>query len=398
MAYEISENILNELKKADELCGRNILSWLASLYDAESGGFYYSVSARDTDGFFPDLESTYQAIYLLQLGGMYETGAVPEEIMPREIQEGFVKFAMKHQDESDGYFYHDGWGKKINNSRKGRDLLWAKGLLGKFGGKPKYPLPEERIAQNKTANEESRSAAPEIEERFTSREKFLEYLDSMNWDSGGWGSGNTLAAQLTQIRAAGLFEVASDYLRDKQNKETGLWGKSLSYAATNAAMKISPFFTPESPYPNFDKMLESVIYIIKNEGIPIYITDVWNPLVTINQAKHTYGGFEGMPEDLQKKLLDALPEIIRISVENAKLFKKTDGAFGYNRLTGQQTSQGMTVSTGANESDVNGSLAACTSMRSALWSLAGLKAPAIYNNDAEYFMNILMKKREEISK
>ncbi len=397
MSYEISENILNELKKADELCGRDILSWLASLYDPKTGGFYYSVSARDTDGFFPDLESTYQAIYLLQLGGMYETGPVPETIMPREIQDGFVNFAMKHQDESDGYFYHDSWGKKINNSRKGRDLLWAKGLLGKFGGKPKYPLPEERIAQSKETSAESKTDSPEIEERFTSEEKFLEYLDSLNWDNG-WGSGNTLAAQLTQIRAAGLFEVASEYLREKQNKETGLWGKGLTYAATNAAMKISPFFTPNSPYPNFDKMLESVIYIIKNEGIPVYITDVWNPLVTINQAKATYGGFEGMPEELQKKLLEALPEIIRISVDNAKLFKKSDGAFGYNRLTGQQTSQGMTVSTGANESDVNGSLAACTSMRSALWSLVGLKAPAIYNNDAKYFMNILMKKREEILK
>ncbi len=398
MAYDIPENILNELKKADELCGREILTWLASLYDPESGGFYYSLSARDGESFFPDLESTYQAIYLLQLGGMYETGAVPENIMPKEIQDGFVRFALKHQDESDGYFYHEGWGKKINNSRKGRDLLWAKGLLGKFGGKPKYLLPEERIAQNKAASEESKSEAPEIEQRFSSKESFLEYLDSMNWDSGGWGSGNTLAAQLTQIRAAGLFEVASEYLREKQNKETGLWGKGLSYAATNAAMKISPFFTPDSPYPHLDKMLESVIYIIKNEGIPVYITDVWNPLVTINQAKATYGGFDGMPEELQSKLLDALPEIIRISVENAKLFKKSDGAFGYNRLTGQKTSQGMTVSTGANESDVNGTLAACTSMRSALWSLVGLKPPAIYKDEADYFMNLLMNKRKELSK
>ncbi len=62
MTYEISENIINQLKKADELCGREILSWLASLYDPKTGGFYYSVSARDSDRFFPDLESTYQAV------------------------------------------------------------------------------------------------------------------------------------------------------------------------------------------------------------------------------------------------------------------------------------------------------------------------------------------------
>ena len=64
MSHNISNEILEELKKSDELCGKKILDWLGSLYDAESGGFYYSISARDTDGFLPDLESTYQAIYL----------------------------------------------------------------------------------------------------------------------------------------------------------------------------------------------------------------------------------------------------------------------------------------------------------------------------------------------
>ena len=153
MAYEITEDILKELKRADELCGKSVLNWLASLYDAKSGGFYYSLSARDTEGFLPDLESTYQAIYLLQLGGMYETGPVPENIMPREIQDGLAKFAYELQDESDGYFYHPQWGKKIGASRQGRDLMWAKGLIGKFGGgRYKYLLPEERIAKNNKTN------------------------------------------------------------------------------------------------------------------------------------------------------------------------------------------------------------------------------------------------------
>ena len=113
MAYTIPEKVSKELKRADNLCGKSVLTWLAGLYDAKSGGFYYSNSARDTEGFLPDLESTYQAIYLLQLGGMYKTGPVPESIMPGEIQEGLVKFAYELQDESDGYFYHPQWGKNI---------------------------------------------------------------------------------------------------------------------------------------------------------------------------------------------------------------------------------------------------------------------------------------------
>ena len=102
-----------------------------------------------------------------------------------------------------------------------------------------------------------------------------------------------------------------------------------------------------------------------------------------------------MPKELVEKLFSALPEIIRISVDNSLLFKKSDGAFGYNRLQGQQSSQGMIVSTGENESDVNATLAACTSMRSTLWSLVELSPPGIYESEAEYFMSMLMKKRKE---
>jgi hypothetical protein len=96
--------------------------------------------------------------------------------MPREIQDGFIKFAEELQDESDGYFYHPQWGKKISASRRGRDLMWAKGLINKFGGKAKYLLPEERIAKSKSEAEEKSSDAPVIDERFTSKEKYLESL------------------------------------------------------------------------------------------------------------------------------------------------------------------------------------------------------------------------------
>ena len=58
----------------------------------------------------------------------------------------------------------------------------------------------------------------------------------------------------------------------------------------------------------------------------------------------------------------------------------------------------MTVSTGVNESDVNATLAACTSMRSSLWGLVELAAPPIYDNEAEYFMNMLIEKRKVSAK
>lgn len=389
----IQDAITEELVRADSLCEKEVLYWLASLYDAPSGGFYYSVSARDNEPFRPDLESTYQAVYLLEVGGMYGEGRVPEQIMPRPIADGFLRFALSLQDESDGYFYHPAIGKNISVSRKSRDLMWARGLIGKFGDRPLYPYPDERIhahAEREENSEKQHNDPPVIEERFTSREKFGEYLESLDIDNNGWGAGNTLVSQGRQISAAGFYEMTVDFLIEHQNPDTGLWGEGLGYANTNAAMKVSGFFSPKyKSYPRLDKMVKSVIHIIKNESIPIYITDTWNPIVAINQARASYSE---IPSEISDTLTESLPEVIRLSVDNARLFKKSDGAFGYNRLTGQKTSQGVTVSTGANESDINATLAACVSMRSALYTLAGRKKSPIYKPFTAEFMSLLMDK------
>ena len=47
-----------------------ILDWLANLYYADIGGFYFSNSARNFNGFLPDLESTVQALGFITNSGM----------------------------------------------------------------------------------------------------------------------------------------------------------------------------------------------------------------------------------------------------------------------------------------------------------------------------------------
>ena len=73
----------------------DVVSWFANLYDPETGGFYYSNSARDTEGFLPDLESTRQTMSFFFSSGMAnEVGcnmasalpdwvATPEALMPQ---------------------------------------------------------------------------------------------------------------------------------------------------------------------------------------------------------------------------------------------------------------------------------------------------------------------------
>ena len=59
------EEIISSLKSLYSLYDPSMLGWLGGLFDREIGGFYYSNSARDDENFFPDIESTGQAIGIL---------------------------------------------------------------------------------------------------------------------------------------------------------------------------------------------------------------------------------------------------------------------------------------------------------------------------------------------
>ena len=54
--------IVEALKKLYLIYDDGVATWFPNLYDPAVGGFYYSNSARDTEGFLPDIESTGQAL------------------------------------------------------------------------------------------------------------------------------------------------------------------------------------------------------------------------------------------------------------------------------------------------------------------------------------------------
>ena len=129
---EHGADVANAMKALyDYYDGERIAEWIASLYDPKTGGFYYCKSARDTDGYLPDLESTGQALSVLS-----EIGAVPRdkinEILPEKVRRKIVKFVHERQSPVDGYFYHPQWpqGKEnLPTDRYGRDMGHATSIL-----------------------------------------------------------------------------------------------------------------------------------------------------------------------------------------------------------------------------------------------------------------------------
>ena len=99
-----------------------IYEWLASVWDSEIGGFYYSLSARDNEYvevkgkkilLLPDIESTSQAFGSLLTDGIGKSYAD----YPTKMKDKAVKFIASCQDPEDGYFYHPQWGKDSQSGK-----------------------------------------------------------------------------------------------------------------------------------------------------------------------------------------------------------------------------------------------------------------------------------------
>ena len=187
----VASEIVSAFKNHYDVYTDGIVTWFANLYEHETGGFYYSNSARETACFRPDLESTYQTLQFMLGSGMC-AGLSECECVPKWISEKIVYFTKSLQDPN-GYFYHPQWGKKmidIKTSRRGRDLTWGDRILKRFKDQPTYDTPSgikgngiradgsvaEDYAERKCPTDEVKSnTGVAIPEHLATKEAFIKY-------------------------------------------------------------------------------------------------------------------------------------------------------------------------------------------------------------------------------
>ena len=270
LTNKFGEETVKALKDLYSMYSYEDYIWLADLWCPETGGFYFSNSARNTEGYLPDLESTAQALNYLENAGMISRDAL-SAYLPEEMREKLANFVVNLQSDVDGYFYHPQWGASVSSSRKGRDLTWATELLVDLRARPLYDTPDGTLkgtvgvagTVSPTSSNLSRrisvgcvSAVSKVVEVSTSNlpsylqtvEKFKTYILDMDIRYDSYGDGNTLAAQNTQIINAdralwlkqnpgassasyspakpakgGYIEFLVDHLADIQDPSTGLF-------------------------------------------------------------------------------------------------------------------------------------------------------------------------------
>ena len=355
----LPEDLVAALKRCDVLAGPEQLDYYYNLYDPETGGFYYSISSRDTREMTPFAEGTSFTLEALRMGGM---------TLPDWYKEKVGPWIQNHQDESDGFFYEDLWGKITSGPRLNRDLSYSRDILSLCGLKPKYPLPQERLKGGEVS-----STIPAYLEN---EETMLAYLDSLDWSYDMiWSTGQRLTTARTLIEAAGLLPLTREYIKNKQNPETGLFGDGFGWMNTNGAMKLSGFFDKDFPYPNVDLMLESVKKIYSGTP-PTSATMTWNPFVLMNRA--IASNVEDS-ERLRKVLYEKAPAIINCAIDAALLMKRADGGFASSISKPIKRQQGYLFGLALpEESDLDGTLIAGPRLRRTIHAVFGIAAPDQY--------------------
>ncbi len=363
-----------------------IYKWYASLWDKDIGGFYYSESARDTDGFLPDIESTAQLLGYVEELGICDTLLD----LPAKMRAKLVRFIQGLQDKDDGYFYHPQWGKGVNESRKARDMSNAVNTLKKLGASPLYPTALERIeaATKSNSKNDEGSTVPEF---LRSADALTEYLKSFGINENSYSAGHKTTSISMQIKAAGLADVCGEFL-DSTQYENGLWEKELTYRAANGLMKISCAYTTlKRPFPNLQRAFESAVDIAVGD-IPVgAIVDVFNPpfvLVNLLENMQLTGDTENY-NAAKAALRERAEELLLATKRKVEVFLKPNGSFSYLPNASSSTSQGCRASLGVNEGDVNGTSLGLGSRKRTLRILDIDPSGCCDERDREVFFNLL---------
>ncbi len=430
----LAEAIITSLQNLYRIYSDDVITWLINLYDPDTGGFYYSNSARNTEGYLPDLESTTQALGIIRNSGMANNLAGgSNELFPDKMKAQIVKWVKGLQDPENGYFYHPQWGKFTTDqfvSRRGRDLQWATNILKNFGSAPTYNTPLGDKGDGITA-EEYAAASPltmslsygkasavskvkgaadgdaGVPEHLLNDVNFKNYLNTLNIKTTSYGAGNTLESQALEIiqrdkvlaergESYSLVEILYNFLNENQNKTTGLWQAdgATDYNAVNGLLKISSTYTKiGKEVPNALVAIDAAMKCIASDEEPEHVCDVLNPWYAVTivlENIETYSSDDGAAAAaaIRAEIINDAPNLIEVTTNKVSLFVKEDGSFSYYQNECAPSSQGLpTAVPKTNEGDVNATMICIQSIPGHVFTSLGIsRIPFCYEADRLEFL------------
>ena len=402
MGEDQAKEVVLALKDLYSIYSNDVVDWFANLYDPKIGGYYFSNSARENEGFLPDIESTMFALGSFRGLGM--AGKFNNDIfaaLPPFMKTQVGKFVKGLQDPN-GYFYHPQWGKEMTDAhkpRRGRDLTMVTRIFEWLGTSPTYDTPngikgDGLLADGTPVEISSQAEIPEspdggkvFDPVLKDKESFLEYLSGFEIDldnpNTSYEVGSAFECQATQIvardkelEAAGadyrLADILAEWFEKYQDPETGIFCKPehLGVRAINGVLKIAGTYARiGKPFPNAVAAFRSARNAIVSDENPNTVCWVLNPWYSLTviignvaetSRKNNDYAAERQIAELRAEMIKNYPEMIRATAAKLKKFRKPDGSFSYLQERTSHTSHEMPVAiSGTNEGDVNSTNICC---------------------------------------
>jgi hypothetical protein len=335
------QSVESALSEFDSLYA-NYYTWLAGQFSNTYGGFYYarsSITAPASNNFQADIESTGQALDIINYSNLLGT-------IPTATRNKLVNYFQTRQDATTHYFYDPQNNMSSNSSMVARALNYSKTSLTYLNAQPLYPYP------NSTAN------APAYMASATAYRDWMQ--NQLNW-SLPWGAGNEISSSaaylknLTATQRQPYLDMAWDFLENvKQDTTTGLWGThSNCYQKVSGAFKIALYYAEWGrQMTRTDKIFDSTLACLRT-GTATDIQFVRNPVDLLSYIR----------PQVQSRVNNNIIEIINISTTNLNQFLRSDGGFSRLNTGSLAAPNGITLSLGLVEGDMNASTAALTARR-----------------------------------
>ncbi len=382
----VGKETIEALSSLVEIYDERMVLWYAGLYDPDIGGFYYSNTARDTELFLPDVESTRQSLTFFQRSGLFADEDNYVKGLTDNLRDKIVNYVLSLQD-PDGFFYHPQWGKKIIPSRRGRDFDWARMILRDAGVSPKYPYATER------SPEDGKHKLPDYLQSISA---FKAHLGTMDLTKSSYSVGNWINAQPTLIKAAGeeYVDVLGKWLIDSLRSDNGLWQEKVNYDSVNGLMKISAACTRLGIYlPYSERSMESAIEAALSDEKISFCCEFYNPWCALNSVVRLAEKCGRIDElyELQSTLWQNAPRLVNKTKEKIMTCRRDDGTFSYYTDRTGAISQGASVTVeGTVEGDVNATGICSTGTVYAMCNALGIpKIPLFTHEDGKLLLDIM---------